>query len=137
MRQSFDQSRKPRQQQSFYQRRKSTGEEVLDEGEALWKIMEQVFRSSQSVRPSKLDSPPVEAEDASNAKKADDGRLPRQSAASSNCGKAKAFDHLPLQTRHPFAVGVMVDEPESKIQQDNTVCSIPTWVIFHGFLLGK
>ena len=107
---------------SHFIKRNSTGEEVLDEGEALWKIMEQVFLAqvNRYARP-KASSPPVETEDASNAKKADADASPVNPPPRPIAGKPNTL-RAP-QTRHPFAVGVMVDEPESKIQQDNTVFS--------------
>ena len=76
-------------QNRHFTKGKSSGEEVLDEGEALWKIMEQVF-TAQVIRYSrqKANTPLIETEDDSE-KEDKPGSQPVKSAASSNFGKAK------------------------------------------------
>jgi len=97
--------------------RKSTGEEVLDEGEALWKIMEQVF-TAQVNRYSRQNgsSSATEDKDTEDDKEEKAGFSPVIPVPQHSPAKPKPLS--PQQTRHPFAVGVIVDEPENKTQQD-------------------
>jgi len=95
--------------------RKSSSEEVLDEGEALWKIMDQVF-TAQVNRYSRLSRASLEQGNNSKDNKNDTVastpvKPPPQSPATPKPITTQ-------KTRHPFAVGVMVDEAENKIQQD-------------------
>ena len=105
---------------SHFIKRNSTGEEVLDEGEALWKIMEQVLPPKSIGTPGQKPTLPRRSRGCKQREKADADSLPsiRPSSISAKPNTLRA-----QQTRHPFAVGVIVDEPESKIQQDNTVFS--------------
>ena len=97
--------------------RKSSGEEVLDEGKALWKIMEQVFTaqvnrySRQNGSSSVTEDKESEVEKEEKTEPSPAQTVPPRSPATPNALSAQ-------KTRHPFAVGVIVDEPENKIQQD-------------------
>jgi formylglycine-generating enzyme required for sulfatase activity len=101
------------EQNRHFTKGKSSGEEVLDEGEALWKIMEQVF-TTQVNRYSrqKAKSPSIEAKEKENKAGVHPVKPPPQLIS------AKPKPLSAQQTRHPFAVSVIVDEPENKIQQD-------------------
>ena len=104
-------------QNRHFTKGKSSGEEVLDEGEALWKIMEQVF-TAQVNRYSrqKANTPLIEAKEDDSEKEDKPGSQPVKPPPRPISAKPKPLNAQ--QTRHPFAVGVIVDEPESKIQQD-------------------
>ncbi|MBT3638594.1 MAG: SUMF1/EgtB/PvdO family nonheme iron enzyme [Opitutae bacterium] len=97
--------------------RKSTGEEVLDEGEALWKIMEQVF-AAQVNRYSRQNgsSSVTEGKDTEDDKEKKAGFSPVIPVPQRSPAKPKALSAQ--KTRHPFAVGVIVDEAENNIRQD-------------------
>lgn len=96
--------------------RPAVSEEVFDEGEALWKVLDQVL-SAQTFRFNRLNGnqtlPPSSAP--SKEKVAE---VP--SVAVPEIPPAKALAIAKSQTRHPFAVGVIVDEPKESLPKDET-----------------
>ena len=101
--------------------RKSNSEEVLDEGEALWKIMEQVFAAqvNRYNRQNGTDTIPeakVLVDKTNETDKAAHSGPVKPPPAPRPAEKPKPISTQ--KTRHPFAVGVMVDEPENKSEQE-------------------
>lgn len=96
--------------------RPAVSEEVFDEGEALWKVLDQVL-SAQTFRFNRLNgNRTVRPSSAPSKEKV--AEVP--SVVVPEIPPAKVSSIAKSQTRHPFAVGVMVDEPKESLPKDET-----------------